>query len=62
MKDPAEAQFGPRQIFIAHEIVWQAIEEWAERRRMVLCRVPDLTEPGCEDFPTYVFQPMDPVR
>lgn len=60
--------FEPRQIFIVHESLWQAMEDFAERRNFHLHRIPDganddgvpfFKDPAADpDFtPTYAFMP-----
>lgn len=67
--------FAPRQILIAHEGLWRAMEAWAEQRNFWLHRIPDgADEDGrpffreqkpetecaqCGHTPTYAFMPKD---
>lgn len=62
--------FEPRQIFITHEGMWEALKVFAGRHNLHLDRIPDgANEDGIpffkdpdtdEDFtPTYAFMPKD---
>lgn len=63
-----DGDFDARQIFIAHEGLWQAMVEWAEQHNFHLHRIPDgATDEGRPFFhgdladadftPTYAFMP-----
>jgi len=60
-------EFEPRQIFIVHESVWQAIERFAEQHNFYLHRIPDGADDDGRPFysddpdttPTYGFMPKE---
>jgi DNA primase len=61
------SEFEPRQIFIVHQSVWDAMERWAADRRFYLQRIPDGADEDGRVFfrddeettPTYAFMPKE---
>lgn len=59
--------FECKQIFIAHQAVWEAMEEWARARNFHLSLIPTVNADGAlsldygpEETPTYAFMPKMP--
>jgi len=68
-------EFEPRQIFIVHEGIWNAMKRFAETNNLRLDRIPDGADetgrpffredrpetecPQCGHTPTYGFMPKD---
>lgn len=59
-------EFEARQIVIAHEGLWKALQNWGQSRNLELVRIPGRVDedgnptldPG-DDLPCYSFMPKD---
>jgi hypothetical protein len=63
--EPEPDDFAPRQIFVVHQGLWDAMERWAAQHNFYLHRIPDGADDDGRPFfsedpdvtPTYGFMP-----
>lgn len=59
MSAPDKEEFEVRELVVAHQSVWDAIEELARQRNCSLTRIPNFADDPDDILPAYIFTPND---